>query len=110
MDFIAFVLRRGVIKQDHSNQNDTEYKSQIEAVFTEASLRLRDFVKIQEGKANFELIQFAPYAVWFEVLYEILWTLKKKNTNFSKLNVDRLVLNSLIRSSFDILIVYKKNS
>ena len=75
MDFILFILKKGVVKQGLKTQG----AKQIEAVFVEATLKLKDFIAKQKGVEYVQLTQFAPYAIWFDVLYEIFWCIKQAN-------------------------------
>lgn len=45
MDFILFILKKGVVKQGLK----TLGAKQIEAVFVEATLKLKDFIAKQKG-------------------------------------------------------------
>ena len=72
MDFVVFILRKGIVKYDLKQGKGL----QIDVIFKEATAQLQTFIALQQDSAFVQLTQFAPYAIWFEVLYDIFFALK----------------------------------
>jgi hypothetical protein len=82
----------------------------MEAVFVEATQRLKDFIQKQQDSKFVQLIQFAPYAIWFEVLFDIFCQIKKAKKLPKDLFREGTALTDLLKVTFDVLMIYKTNS
>ena len=71
---------------------------------------MAEFLKLQEGIKYVKLKQFAPNAIWYEVLFDIFWKLKQQKVKVATLFRKDDALKHLLSVTFDVLQIYRSNS